>query len=134
MGRGYRQTVAAIWRRSGGDCGAAGAAGHPTHCPGEAPDLWRCRRRGARGDVTIGAADRDVAGGGTSGVRDGAAPRPQAGAAGLARGAERQGLADDARRAVWPEAELRMDLAAAIAYLPPQDRDAVVLRDIEQRT
>ena len=53
---------------------------------------------------------------------------------GVRRSWGRGDLADDARLAVWPEAELRMDLAAAIASLPPQDRDAVLLRDIEERT
>lgn len=42
--------------------------------------------------------------------------------------------ADEQRLATMPEHDLRLDLAAAIASLPPQYREIVVARDLRERT
>ena len=43
-------------------------------------------------------------------------------------------LADDARLAARPAAELRLDLAAAIGSLPDHYREVIILRDVEELT
>jgi RNA polymerase sigma factor (sigma-70 family) len=43
-------------------------------------------------------------------------------------------FANDARLASIPTAELRIDVAAAISSLPPQHREIVILRDLQEMT
>lgn len=43
-------------------------------------------------------------------------------------------LENDTRFAEWPEAELRLDLAAAIQSLPTHYRDVLLLRDVGELT
>ena len=45
-----------------------------------------------------------------------------------------ESLADDARLAARPAAELRLDLAVAIGSLPDHYREVIILRDVEELT